>query len=101
MGRNIGHEAMYWRLFAMVDPEVDVAISRDADSRLVKCEILMVNEWLASGKKFHVIRWNLVLPTDNGRSVGCTWRDPKFKATAGGIPAVSHWRKFEREFPGR
>ena len=59
MGRNIGHEAMYWRLFAMVDPEVDVVISRDADSRLVKCEILMVNEWLASGKKFHVIRWNL------------------------------------------
>ena len=59
MGRNISHEAMYWRLFAMVDPEVDIAISRDADSRFVKCELLMVNEWLASGKKFHVIRWNL------------------------------------------
>ena len=55
MGRRGGHEAMFWRFFATVDPEVDVALSRDVDSRFTKCELLMVNEWLASGKKFHVM----------------------------------------------
>ena len=55
MGPRLGHESMYWRFFAMVDPEVDIALSRDADSRFTKCELLVVNEWLASGKKFHVM----------------------------------------------
>ena len=57
MGEHSSHEGMFWRFLAMVDPEVDIALSRDADSRFTKCELLMVNEWLASGKKFHVIRW--------------------------------------------
>ena len=59
MGRRVNHEAMLWRFLAMVDPEVDIALSRDVDSRFTKCELLMVNEWLASGKKFHVMRWSL------------------------------------------
>ena len=59
MGRHFGYEASLWRFLAMVDPEVDIAVSRDADSRFTKCELLMVNEWLASGKKFHVMRWDL------------------------------------------
>ena len=56
MGRRVGHEPSCWRFFAMVDPEVDVAVSRDVDSRFTKCELLLVNEWLASGKKFHVMQ---------------------------------------------
>ena len=56
MGPHIGHEAMFWRVFATVDPENDITIVRDADSRFTKCELLMVNEWLASNKKFHVMR---------------------------------------------
>ena len=62
MGPRVGHEAMFWRFLAVVDPENDIIIVRDADSRFTKCELLMVNEWLASGKKFHVMRWDLYYP---------------------------------------
>ena len=62
MGPHIGHKAMFWRFFATVDPENDITIVRDADSRFTKCELLMVNEWLASGKKFHVMRWDKYYP---------------------------------------
>ena len=66
MGRHLGHEGMFWRFLAMVDPEVDIALSRDADSRFVKSELLMVNEWLASSKKFHVMRWPFKYPILGG-----------------------------------
>ena len=55
MGPRVDHNSMFWRFFAMVDPEVDIALSRDVDSRFTKCELLLVKEWLVSGKKFHVI----------------------------------------------
>ena len=55
MGRYIGHEAMGWRFLVALDPEVDISIVRDTDSRFSKYEQKMVNEWLASGKKFHVM----------------------------------------------
>ena len=56
MGQYQGHEARVWRFLATVDPEVDISICRDTDSRFGKHELMMVNEWLASSKKFHVIR---------------------------------------------
>ena len=40
---------------ATVDPDVDISIVRDTDSRFSKYELKMVNEWLASGKKFHAM----------------------------------------------
>ena len=55
MGPRLGPEAKLWRFFAIVDPEVEIVLFRDVDSRFTKCELLMVNEWLASGKKFHVM----------------------------------------------
>ena len=58
MGRHVGHEPSSWRFFAMADPENEIILFRDADSRFTKCELLMVNEWLASGKKFHVMRYD-------------------------------------------
>ena len=58
MGQHFGHEAMFWRLFAAFEPENEIVIFRDADSRFNKCELVMVNDWLASGKKFHVMRWD-------------------------------------------
>ena len=62
MGEHSSYEGTFWRFLAMIDPEVDIALSRDADSRFTKCELLMVNEWLASDKKFHVMRWGLYSP---------------------------------------
>ena len=57
MGPRFGHEAKLWRFFAVTDPEVDIAVVRDVDSRFTKPELTMVNEWLASSKKFHVMRF--------------------------------------------
>ena len=79
MGRHLGHEAMFWRFLAMVDPEVDIALSRDADSRFTKCELLMVNEWLASGKKFHVMRRGLYYPPIMGGLWGTRGVIPNLK----------------------
>ena len=55
-GQHYMHEAMFWRFFVALDTEVDTVVFRDTDSRFTKCELLMVNEWLASNKKFHVMR---------------------------------------------
>ena len=48
--------AMNWRFFPTLDPQVDVFISRDLDSRPNKREIAAVEEWLRSDKYFHVMR---------------------------------------------
>ena len=55
MGQDIGHTARLWRFLVAVDPEIDISIVRDTDSRFSKYELKMVDEWLASGKKFHVM----------------------------------------------
>jgi hypothetical protein len=49
---------MFWRFLAASDPEVDVMISRDADSRLSLREKAAVDEWLMSDKQFHIMRDN-------------------------------------------
>jgi len=49
---------MFWRFKAASDPEVDVLISRDVDSRLWFREKAAVDEWLESGKPFHIMRDN-------------------------------------------
>jgi len=43
---------MFWRFL----PKVDTFIVRDADSRLSLRERLAVDEWMASGKGFHVMK---------------------------------------------
>ena len=43
------------RFTAIEEPEVEVMISRDCDSRLSKREKVAVDEWLASDKGFHTI----------------------------------------------
>ena len=45
-----------WRFLASDDPEVDLFLCRDADSRLNVQEVLAVEAWRNSGKRFHVMR---------------------------------------------
>jgi hypothetical protein len=45
-----------WRFFVSDDRDVDWFICRDADCRLNCQELLAVDEWLRSGKSFHVMR---------------------------------------------
>lgn len=48
-----------WRFLASDDPEVDFFLCRDADSRLNVQEFLAVQDWLASGASFHLMRDHL------------------------------------------
>lgn len=45
-----------WRFLASDDPDVDWFICRDTDSRLNAQELLAVEEWVHSGKAFHIMR---------------------------------------------
>ncbi|MGH1367619.1 MAG: hypothetical protein ACRBCL_03310 [Maritimibacter sp.] len=47
---------LYWRFLVEDDPEVDVYIVRDADSIPTIKERVAVQDWLASGEPFHVMR---------------------------------------------
>ena len=46
----------FWRFAPAFEADVDAMISRDCDSRISSREASCVEEWLASDKKFHVIR---------------------------------------------
>lgn len=47
---------MMWRFEAIDDPEVEIMLSRDTDTRFWLREKLAVEEWLQSGKLFHIMR---------------------------------------------
>lgn len=54
--RHASYDGLFWRFEPSEDPKVDVWISRDADSRLSAREAKAVEEWLSSGKTFHIMR---------------------------------------------
>ena len=45
-----------WRFEAIIEPDVEVMLSRDTDSRFTLREQLAVKEWLNSNKTFHIMR---------------------------------------------
>jgi hypothetical protein len=47
---------MFWRFEAASDPDVDVMISRDCDSRITAREVAAVKAWLSSSAMFHIMR---------------------------------------------
>lgn len=47
---------MFWRFWGAEDPEVDIFLSRDCDSKISEREVIAVNEWLNSDKDFHIMR---------------------------------------------
>ena len=47
---------MVWRFLPLLDPTVDLFMSRDADSYIFEREIAAVQEWLNSSIVFHVMR---------------------------------------------
>jgi hypothetical protein len=46
----------FYRFFAIDDPEVEVMFVRDVDSRILKRDISTIHDFLASDKKFHIVR---------------------------------------------
>jgi hypothetical protein len=47
---------MTWRFEGIDDPDVEIMMSRDTDTRILLREKLAVDEWLQSGKLFHIMR---------------------------------------------
>lgn len=47
---------MFWRFYPAADDDVEIMLSRDADSRLNLREKAAVDEWLMSDKDFHIMR---------------------------------------------
>ena len=47
---------MFWRFYPASEPDVEVMLSRDTDSRLNLREAAAVDEWLAGDKNFHIMR---------------------------------------------
>jgi len=45
-----------WRFEAIDDPDVEIMMSRDTDTRILLREKLAVYEWLNSDKLFHIMR---------------------------------------------
>jgi hypothetical protein len=45
-----------WRFESIDDPEVEIMMSRDTDTRITSREKLAVDEWLSSNKVFHIMR---------------------------------------------
>ena len=49
-------EGMFWRFLPASDPDVQLMISRDCDSRLSNREKFAVESWEKSNKMFHIMR---------------------------------------------
>jgi len=47
---------MMWRFEAIDEPDVEIMMSRDTDTRFLLREKLAVHEWLNSDKLFHIMR---------------------------------------------
>ena len=47
---------MMWRFESIDDPNVEIMMSRDTDTRFLPREKMAVDEWLESGKTFHIMR---------------------------------------------
>ena len=61
---------MFWRFLVCDDREIERFICRDVDSRLNSRERAAVEEWIESGKSFHIMRdhpWHDILV------LGCAW----------------------------
>lgn len=55
-GKIDNYKPLMWRFEAIDDPEVEIMISRDTDTRILLREKLAVDEWLQSDRLFHIMR---------------------------------------------
>jgi len=54
--KSNGHLGMFWRFEPLKDISIERFIVRDSDSRLNIREAAAVQEWIESGKEFHIMR---------------------------------------------
>ena len=56
VNENNNWTGMFWRFSCSYDPNVNISIFRDTDSRLSIREKYAVDEWVSSDKTFHIMR---------------------------------------------
>ena len=56
MPKNQLSSGLLWRFFVSDDPSIDFFIVRDVDARINPQERIAVDQWIESGKNFHIIR---------------------------------------------
>ena len=74
MGVEGDWTGMFWRFYPSSEPDVDVVIVRDCDSRLNQREKDAVDEWLISDKGFHIMRDH---PAHGTEILGGMWGSKK------------------------
>ena len=82
---------MMWRFEAIDDPQVEIMLSRDTDSRFWFREKLAVEEWLQSGKLFHIMRDH---PEHKPKISGGMFGTRK-------IPQIKNWKNLIDNFDQR
>jgi hypothetical protein len=93
MEKSLGPDyGKFWRFTVAADPSVERFACRDADSRLNVREKVAVDEWIASGAAFHVMRDSIY---HRNRVLGGMWG-----GFGGAIPdierRIDEWGRFER-----
>jgi hypothetical protein len=66
----LGNENMSYRFFAIDNPDVEIAIVRDADSRVYSRDVRFIKEFINSDKLFHIIRDH---PHHTAKIMGGMW----------------------------
>jgi hypothetical protein len=86
---------MFWRFWAAEDPEVDIFLSRDCDSRFSEREFFAIKEWLDSDKDFHIMRDH---PYHTTPILGGMWgcRNGLMRKI-GIIKMIESWNQFQRK----
>lgn len=86
---------MFWRFLASEDPEVDIFLSRDCDSRISQREVSAINEWLSSDKDFHIMRDH---PYHTVPILGGMWGCRKGIMREIGIgKLIENWNQYQRK----
>ena len=86
---------MFWRFWAAEDPEVDIFLSRDCDSRFSDREVSAINEWLESDKDFHIMRDH---PYHTVPILGGMWGCRRgIMRKIGLIKMIESWNQFSRK----
>lgn len=93
-----GMENKFYRFFAIDDPSVEVAIVRDADSRVYERDQACIQEFLESEKFVHIIRDH---PNHHHRMMAGMWGIKKeaVKHCLGGRPIASYFQEWKASQP--
>jgi len=94
MQKSLGPEyGKFWRYLVAADPSIERFTCRDADSRLNVREKAAVDEWIASGEPFHVMRDSFF--HRRKRMMGGMWG-----GVGGALPDIAEridaWGRYER-----